>query len=164
MKVNLCQHVTLGDNWMNFYITLAVLGNSASHIVLFEVMKVYAEQTLCWVRGQSIPLFCGGSTRNLEHTWQRRNGDISNILWSDELGCSQTHLKNTMVRNLQLLFNRVPTTSIHCYSLPEDWINKAFDEKYWTKLVLCLLYSDLWCPSPWATATSGPPTHRSTHP
>jgi hypothetical protein len=47
------------------------------------------------------------------------------------------------VQNLQLLFNRVPTTPIHCYSLPKDWINKAFDEKYWTKLVQCLLHSDL---------------------
>ena len=69
-------------------------------------------------------------------------GDMPNILWPDELGCPQTHLKSTMVRNLQLLLNRgVPTTPTNCYGLPKDWINEA-EETYWTKLVQCSLHSD----------------------
>jgi hypothetical protein len=55
-----------------------------------------------------------------------------------QVGCPQTHTKNTMVQNLQLLFDRVPTTTIHRYGSLKDWFNVASDEKYWTTLVQCL--------------------------
>ena len=47
--------------------------------------------------------------------------------------------QDTMVQNLQFLFDRVPTTSINHYG----FLNEASDEKYWTiKLVQCILHSD----------------------
>jgi hypothetical protein len=46
------------------------------------------------------------------------------------------------VRNLQLLFARVPTTTIDRYGSLKDWINEASNEKYWTALVQCLLHSN----------------------
>jgi hypothetical protein len=40
-----------------------------------------------------------------------------------------------MVQILQLLFERVPTTTINRYGSLKDWINEASDKKYWTALV-----------------------------
>ena len=66
-----------------------------------------------------------------------------------------------MVRNLQLLFARVPTTTIDRYGSLKDWINEASDEKYWTALVKCLLHSN--APLPEQPPAWGAPPHRSTH-
>jgi hypothetical protein len=74
--------------------------------------------------------------------------------------CPQTHTKNTMVRNLLLLFARVPTTTIDHYGSLKDWLNEASDEKYWTALVQCLLHSD--APLPERPPAWGAPPCRST--
>ncbi len=70
-----------------------------------------------------------------------------------------------MVWNLQLLFQRVHTTTIDRYGSLKDWINEASDEKYWTALVQCLLHSDASLPeqlTPWGPTpcciTQVPPT------
>jgi hypothetical protein len=65
-----------------------------------------------------------------------------------------------MVQNLQLLFEPVPTTTINRYGSLKDWINEAYDKKYWTALVQCLLYSDT--PLPEQPTAWAPPPHRST--
>ena len=61
-----------------------------------------------------------------------------------------------MVKNLQFLFNHVPTTSINInrYGLHIE----ASDEKYWTRLVQCLLHSDAPLPErPSLVACRSPP-------
>ena len=76
------------------------------------------------------------------------------------VGRPQTHTKNTMVQNLQLLFKNVPNTTIDRYGSLKDWINEASDEKYWTALVQCLLHSD--APLPERPPTWGPTPRHST--
>jgi hypothetical protein len=63
-----------------------------------------------------------------------------------QVGRPQIHTKNTMVRNLQLLFARVPTTTIDRYDSLKDWTNDASNEKYWTALVQC--FTPFQCPPP----------------
>jgi hypothetical protein len=53
----------------------------------------------------------------------------------------QTNTKKTMVQNLQLLFDHIPTATIDRYSSLKDRIKVASNEKYWTELVHCLLHS-----------------------
>jgi hypothetical protein len=65
-----------------------------------------------------------------------------------------------MVRNLQLLFARVPTTTIDRYGSLKDWINEASNEKYWTALVQCLLHSN--APLPEQPPAWGAPLRHST--
>jgi hypothetical protein len=77
-----------------------------------------------------------------------------------QVGRPQTHTKNTMVRNLQLLFKNVLTTTIDRYGSLKDWINEASNEKYWTALVQCLLHSD--APLPERPPTWGPTPRCST--
>jgi hypothetical protein len=77
-----------------------------------------------------------------------------------QVGCPQTHTKNTMVRNLQLLFKCVPTTNIDRYGSLKDWINEASNEKYWTALVQYLLHSD--APLPEQRLAWGLPPRHST--
>jgi hypothetical protein len=62
-----------------------------------------------------------------------------------------------MVKNLQFLFNHVPTTSINHYGLHIE----ASDEKYcWTRLVQCLLHSDAPLPErPSLTCSMQVPAH-----
>jgi hypothetical protein len=76
------------------------------------------------------------------------------------VGHSQIHTKNTMVRNLQLLFEWVPTTTINQHGSLKDWINEASTEKYWTALVQCLLHST--APLPEQPTEWGPPPRHST--
>ncbi len=78
-----------------------------------------------------------------------------------QVGRPQTHTKNTMVWNLQLLFKNLPTTTIDRYGSIKDWINEASNEKYWTALVQCLLHFD--APLPERPPTWEPTPRRSTH-
>ena len=59
-----------------------------------------------------------------------------------QVGRPQTHTKSTLVWNLQLLFDRVPDTTINRYGSLKDWFDEASDEKYWTALAIRLLHSD----------------------
>jgi hypothetical protein len=63
-------------------------------------------------------------------------------------------MPTNLVKNLQFLFNHVPTTSINRYGLHIE----ASDEKYWTRLVQCLLHSDAPLPErPSLVACRSPP-------
>ncbi len=82
-----------------------------------------------------------------------------------QVGHPQTHNKNNMVRNLQLLFAQIPTTHINRHGSLKDWINEASNEAYWTQLVKCLLHSVAplpewpaeWKPMPRRSTRTRPP-------
>ncbi len=103
--------------------------------------------------------FIGKAIRG-PHDWLSRCMITACCKLQRRVGRPQTHTKNTMVQNLQLLFKNVPTTTIDRYDGSKDWINEASDEKYWTALVQCLLHSD--APLPERPPTWGPTPGRST--
>ena len=81
------------------------------------------------------------------------------------VGRPQLHNKNFIVRNLKLLFSRIPTTNIDRHGSLKDWIHEASNEKYWNGLIECLLHSDAplperpeeWGPLPRRSSRHRPP-------
>ncbi len=49
------------------------------------------------------------------------------------------HNKDVIVRNLLLLFARIPEVVIDDYGSVKDWFKDASHESYWTALLRCLL-------------------------
>ncbi len=54
-------------------------------------------------------------------------------------GCPYLHNKDVFIRNLWLLFAKVPKVVINDYGSVKDWFREASHESYWTQLVQCLL-------------------------
>ena len=67
------------------------------------------------------------------------------------------HNKDVIVRNLRLLFARIPEVVIDDYGSVKDWYKEATHEPYWTALVRCLL--DKQAPLP-SRPTEWPPPRR----
>jgi hypothetical protein len=71
------------------------------------------------------------------------------------------HNKDVIVRNLRLLFKKVPEVVINDYGSVKDWFQEALHEKYWTQLVQCLL--DNQAPLPTRPTEWPPPRRQSPH-
>ena len=69
------------------------------------------------------------------------------------------HNKDVIVRNLRLLFARIPEVVIDDYGSVKDWFKEASHESYWTALVTCLL--DKQTPLPPRPTEWPPPKRRS---
>ena len=69
------------------------------------------------------------------------------------------HNKDVIVRNLRLLFARIPEVVIDDYGSVKDWFKEASHESYWTALVSCLL--DKQAPLPPRPTEWPPPRQRS---
>jgi len=69
------------------------------------------------------------------------------------------HNKDVIVRNLRLLFSRIPEVVIDDYGSVKDWFKEASHESYWTALVTCLL--DKQTPLPPRPTEWPPPKRRS---
>jgi len=67
------------------------------------------------------------------------------------------HNKDVIVRNLWLLFAKVPDALINDYGLLKDWLQEASHESYWKQLIQCLF--DSQAPLP-ARPTKCPPPRR----
>jgi hypothetical protein len=57
-----------------------------------------------------------------------------------QVGCPFLHNKDYIVKNLHLLFANMPEVTINNYSSLKNWIRKASNEQYWTRLIECLLH------------------------
>jgi hypothetical protein len=56
-----------------------------------------------------------------------------------KVGRPYLHNKDVIVRNLRLLFAKVPEKVIDDYGSVRDWFKEASHETYWTTLIKCLL-------------------------
>jgi len=52
--------------------------------------------------------------------------------------CDNIRLKDYIIKNLRLLFAKVPEVTIDNFRSLKSWIREALHEKYWTQLVDCL--------------------------
>ncbi len=66
------------------------------------------------------------------------------------------HNKDVIVRNLRLLFAKIPEVVINDYGSVKDWFKEASHEMYWTALVMCLLDKQAHSHMPHYVATPTP--------
>lgn len=74
------------------------------------------------------------------------------------------HNKDALVKNLKLLFAKVPDVEIDDRGSLKHWINEASDENYWCALVRCLLDKDADLPNrpaTWTRRRRSPRNHNS---
>ena len=71
------------------------------------------------------------------------------------------HNREVIVRNLQLLFAKVPDVLIDEYGSLKDWFQEASHESYWKQLIHCLLNSQTPLP---ARPTPCPPPPKAKPP
>jgi hypothetical protein len=65
------------------------------------------------------------------------------------------HNKEVSVRNLRLLFKKVPKVVINDYGSVKDCFQEALHKKYWTQLIQCLLDNQAPLPT-WPTEWTPP--------
>ena len=77
------------------------------------------------------------------------------------------HIKDHIVKNLYLLYAKVPEVTIDDYGLLSNWIHKASHAQYWDQLVACLTDRHATRPShptKWTRARRSPRNHDAPNP